>query len=284
MHLTEIRKSYEQADWLYRLFWHKQTAASLHFGYWEDSTKNLSEALNLHKQKLFSFANIGQNIKVLDMGCGVGGGAFFLAENYQAQVTGINISSSQLNEASLHAKKRGLQEKVTFIEADYLHSQLPEATFDIVWAVESFFHCADKTAFIKEAYRLLKPNGKLVLADYFLAKPAIDLTEIEILKTWFAGFHIPDLLSFKALEKIAKEAGFKTTNFENVSKQVMPSAKRLYQLGKLGTLVGSLIQWLPDALLAKLPFQIAHTKATVAQYKALQKELWHYGFVCLEKG
>ena len=283
MHLSKIQKSYEQASLLYDLFWQKQKAASLHFGYWDGQTKNLSQALALHKTKLIEFAEVEKVSKALDMGCGVGGGAFFLVENYQVEVVGVNISAAQINEAKENAKKKGLQERVRFLEADYLYTDLPDNTFDLVWAVESFFHCFDKEAFLKEVFRLLKPKGKLVMADYFIKNRAKAAKDKQLIDTWFEGFHIPYLLNEKELREIGEGIGFKSVRFKEVSQQVLPSSKRLYQLGRLGSIAGKSIQWLPKSILEKLPFQLTHTKATIAQYQALKNALWQYGFVCLGK-
>lgn len=278
-----VQKSYEQASLLYDLFWAKRKMASLHFGYWEDNTQRLDEALSLHKKKLAGFAQIPMKAKVLDMGCGVGGGAIFLAKECQAEVIGVNISSTQLQEAKRNVVKVGLENQISFIQADYLNTELPTNSFDVIWAVESFFHCEDKEAFLKEAFRLLKPNGKLVLADYFLSKLPKTSKHQKLLSTWFKGFHIPNLLHIDELESQVNTAGFSGYQYRNVSQNVMPSSRRLYQLGRLGTLTGYLVSWLPDGILEKLPFNIAHTKATVAQYKALKQGLWEYGFLYMDK-
>ena len=283
MHLESIQKSYEQASLLYDLFWAKRKSASLHFGYWKDDTKHLREALTLHKKKLTVFAKIPQNANILDMGCGVGGAAIFLAENFNAQVTGVNISAAQLKEAKENVQKAGLQKQVSFLQADYLKTSLSNGTYDVIWAVESFFHCEDKTAFLQEAHRLLKPKGKLVLADYFLTDLAKTEKDKALLSTWFNGFHIPNLLKVNNIEAESKAVGFSCWQYENISEAVSPSSKRLYQLGKLGTFSGQLIKWLPNYILDKLPFNLAHTRATVAQYKALKKGLWQYGFLWMGK-
>jgi len=283
MHLDSIQKSYEQAGLLYDLFWAKRKSASLHFGYWDDGTKNLQDALKLHKQQLADFAEMSRNAKVLDMGCGVGGAAIFLANNFNSQVTGVNISSSQLKEAENNVQKAGLQNQILFLEVDYLNTKLPSENFDVLWAVESFFHCEDKIAFLKEAYRLLKPDGKLILADYFLTGLSKSKQDMQVLATWFEGFHIPNLLNIENLEVETKKVGFCSYEYKDISRAVMPSSKRLCQLGRLGTLSGQLIKWLPNSILDKLPFNLAHTKATVAQYKALKKGLWQYGFCWMGK-
>ncbi|MEM1136606.1 MAG: methyltransferase domain-containing protein [Bacteroidota bacterium] len=283
MHLKQVKLSYEKADLLYQLFWRKNKESSLHFGYWEKETSNLSDALLTHKKRLAEMMNIPKEANILDMGCGVGGAAFYLAKEFNAKVTGVNISSKQLYEAKEKANRLALENQVKFLETDYLSTGLHDNSFDVIWAVESFFHCEDKNTFIQEAYRLLKPNGILAIADYFTGKKTITKKEQKLLDDWFRGFHIPYLISSVEFKRLANEACFSQVIYKNVSKEVMPSSARLHLLGKLGLLTAFPLKILPKSIRQKLPFQEAHALATVRQYQALKKNLWEYGFMVARK-
>ena len=281
--IDQISNSYENADLLYRLFWNKNSESSLHFGYWKKETKNLKEALLLHKLKLSQFAEIPINAKILDMGCGVGGGAFFLATKFNAKVTGINISKKQLDEARKKAVKLNLTNQINFLQLDYLTSPFDNDSFDVIWAVESFFHCIDKSRFIKECYRLLKPGGILLIADYFASKlPETDYEKV-LMKNWFKGFHIPNLLSEIEFENEVARVGFDEFHYKNVSEYVLPSSKKLHLLGAIGVITAMPLRILPERIRQRLPFQEMHARATVCQHKALQMKLWEYGFITARK-
>ncbi|MBT31057.1 MAG: hypothetical protein CMO01_15480 [Thalassobius sp.] len=281
--LKEIDHSYKRAHFLYSLFWDKNSSSSIHYGYWEKNTKNHSESLQLHKVKLSEMATIPKNAKVLDMGCGVGGAAFFLANKFDAAVTGLNICNTQLKEARQKAKRFQLEEQVNFLELDYLHSNLNDNTFDVIWATESFFHCDDKTRFIQECYRMLKPKGVLLIADYFISKPPANQKEADLMSNWFEGYHIPYLQSREEFEAEVAKAGFDEFHYQNVSKNVLPSSSRLYVLGTLGVIAAFPLRLIPSKIRKQLPFQERHALSTICQHKALKKGLWEYGFVAAIK-
>ncbi|GAB4215484.1 MAG: methyltransferase domain-containing protein [Synechococcales cyanobacterium] len=100
---------------------------------------------------------------VLDVGCGIGGSSRILAKDYGFQVTGITISpqqverAQQLTPASLTAH---------FQRDDAMNLSFPDGTFDVVWCIEAGPHMPDKAVFAKELMRVLKPGGKLVVADW----------------------------------------------------------------------------------------------------------------------
>ncbi|MEK7118311.1 MAG: class I SAM-dependent methyltransferase [Patescibacteria group bacterium] len=87
----KIEDYYDYTLNFYKLFWHGDTRA-VHYGIWDEQTKNLRDALFDMNKFLAEKANIRRGEKVLDAGCGVGGSAFWLVENLGAQVVGITIS------------------------------------------------------------------------------------------------------------------------------------------------------------------------------------------------
>lgn len=106
-------------------------------------------------------------IKILDVGCGVGGTALHLAERWSnsAQITGITISSAQTRHATALAQSRG-QYNVGFVECDAMDQAFAAESFDIIWTLESEMHMPDKERFLSEIVRLLKPGGWLLMATW----------------------------------------------------------------------------------------------------------------------
>jgi MPBQ/MSBQ methyltransferase len=82
-----------------------------------------------------------------------------------AHVTGITISKAQVERAAALTRAQGI-ENASFLECDALKMNFPDASFDIVWAVESEMHMPDKDHFIREMARVLKPDGMLVIAAW----------------------------------------------------------------------------------------------------------------------
>lgn len=103
--------------------------------------------------------------KVLDVGSGLGGCAFTMAEEFQARVVGLDFSSEMVEEATNRCRMRGLQESVRFEREDCLRLQVAEE-YDAVISRDVFLHIADKQHLFKNLYRALKPGGRILFTDY----------------------------------------------------------------------------------------------------------------------
>jgi MPBQ/MSBQ methyltransferase len=102
---------------------------------------------------------------VLDVGCGIGGSARILAEEYGFEVLAISISPSQINRARALTPP-SLESRCRFAVMDALHLPLEEGSFDAVWSVEASPHMPDKQRYADELLRVLKSGGRLALADW----------------------------------------------------------------------------------------------------------------------
>lgn len=112
-------------------------------------------------------AEVGKEVKVLDVGCGVGGTSRYLAKNIgpKAKVTGITLSPNQVKRAKELAKEQNVP-NADFCVMNALEMEFPDNSFDIVWACESGEHMPDKKKYIDEMMRVLKPGGKFVMATW----------------------------------------------------------------------------------------------------------------------
>lgn len=107
------------------------------------------------------------HVKILDIGCGVGGTALHLAERWpnSAHVTGITISRAQAKYATALARSHG-QNNVAFVACDAMDQAFADQSYDFIWSLESEPHMPDKERFISEIVRLLKPGGRLAVATW----------------------------------------------------------------------------------------------------------------------
>jgi MPBQ/MSBQ methyltransferase len=108
-----------------------------------------------------------EDLKVLDVGCGVGGTSRYLAKKLgsKAEVTGITLSPNQVKRATELAVEQDV-DNAKFTVMNALEMEFEDNSFDIVWACESGEHMPDKEAYINEMMRVLKPGGRFVMATW----------------------------------------------------------------------------------------------------------------------
>jgi tocopherol O-methyltransferase len=154
-------------------FWNKTSTAwqtiwgpHIHHGYFEDHGETPVEAQEKLIEKLLAPLEISAQDEILDVGCGTGGSSLYLASKYGATVTGITLSQKQVDMATQLAMKARL-ENVSFKVEDALSlTSFCNQSFSVVWSLESCEQFYDKQMFIQQAFRVLKPGGRLMLATW----------------------------------------------------------------------------------------------------------------------
>ena len=111
-------------------------------------------------KKLVDSLEIGSNTKVLDIACGKGSTAFYLAEKYGCQVVGIDISKELIHEANETCEKKGLTRRVKFLVGDAMDLPFDDNQFDVAISQGILVFVDDKTKTINEASRVIKNGGK----------------------------------------------------------------------------------------------------------------------------
>ena len=114
---------------------------------------------------LARLASVGKLTHVLDVCCGLGGPARYLAHHYGSRVTGIDLNQSRVDGAVRLTEIVGLEEKVSFYRANALSSGLPRAEFDSLISQEAFCHIPNKPGLLTECIRVLKPGGLIAFTD-----------------------------------------------------------------------------------------------------------------------
>jgi ubiquinone/menaquinone biosynthesis C-methylase UbiE len=112
-------------------------------------------------------ANLKASDLVLDVGCGLGGTARYLAERYKCIVTGIDLTEEYISVGRKLTELVGLSDRVELLHGSALEIPLEDESFDIVWTEHVQMNIADKKRFYSEIKRLLKPGGRLLFHDIF---------------------------------------------------------------------------------------------------------------------
>lgn len=263
---------YDSCESDYRLFWNLDRSLAMHAGYWDKTTKTLADALERENAVLAEWANITKNDAVLDAGCGIGGSSIFLASKVGCKVTGITLSERQAATARQQAEKRGVSHLVTFETMDFCRTHYPDAAFDVVWGLESICHAPDKGAFVQEAYRLLKPGGRLVVADGF-AKHIEDKQDAYKMGKWLNGWGVDALEDADQFKAHLEHAGFRSIEYRDITSHVMPSSKRLFWISFPAWVYSKAGEWLR----LRTAVQTDNIRAAYYQYTTLKQGLWEYG-------
>lgn len=137
----------------------------MNLGYWKDGTDTLDAAAEGLAMRVAETVSIGPGDTVLDVGCGFAEHDILWAARYAPQrLVAVNISPEQLAVAAqLHPNRA--RAGVHLVLADAVRMPFADACFDAVLGVESAFHFRTRQAFFEEVLRVLKPGGRLALAD-----------------------------------------------------------------------------------------------------------------------
>ena len=108
---------------------------------------------------------IQKGTRVLDVGCGLGGSAFYMSRTYGAHVTGVDIQAEMIHGATQRATERGTKH-VRFIQGDILEMDLDERAYDLAYSRDAFLHIEDKATLFKRLHSCLAPGGQLFITDY----------------------------------------------------------------------------------------------------------------------
>lgn len=189
----------------------------IHLGYYGEKErkgpfyggKDFIEAKYDFIDKMLEFSRVDSPVKVLDVGCGIGGTSRYIAKKFpQAEVTGITISPEQQKRATELATERGLS-NVRFELCDALNMKYEDNSFDFVWACESGEHMPDKVKYVEEMARVLKPGGRIVIATWCQREtpPEFDAQERKTLDYLYGEWTHPYFISIEEYSRIMKATG-----------------------------------------------------------------------------
>ena len=157
----------------------------------------------------------GQHI--CDVGCGYGATAEWLAGRHNVRVTGITLSSVQLRQAEIRSAASPL---LHFSQQDWLQSTFGDESFDHVIAIESSEHMADKQRFFDEAYRALRPAGRLAIYAWLARDKARPWEERLLLEPICREGRLPGMGTEAEYREWAETARFVVDGFEDLSPKV----------------------------------------------------------------
>ena len=273
---AQVQRYYDGMTFFYRMFY---SAAGMHYGIWHEGTRTLKEALFNHKRTMLSALQpLSRDDHLLDAGCGVGATSFYISQRSGCAVTGITLSPVQVALASRLARRSGVA-GIQFFTGDYCNSGFADQSFSHILASESFCHAPDKPGVLREMARLLKPGGKVVIADFFLNQPVVENSsrECALYRAFTDGFMVPNIAAHQDVCEWIESAGLSTLQDKDISSLVAPTAGYIRRLGLAALPFGYLLHWLklsPAELLPHLRCCILQPEImTLGTYRLMVLEL-----------
>lgn len=207
--------------------------------------------------------HLSQDQNVLDVGCGVGGAAVYLARTYGCYVYGIDLSVNMILTALEQAAAHGNGDKISFEVSDATKRDLPDESYDAVFSRDVLIHVTDKPALFERLFKVLKPGGRLVITDYcrqagdlseefefYVAKREYTLNTIDEYQKMLADAGFVDIvaedrseqLAQCLKEEVAKVDANKVMLADAVGEQVLDEAKQSWS-GKLARVEAGEHRW-----------------------------------------
>lgn len=205
----------------------------VHWGYWKSptaadgSTADFVSAAEEMARRVTEAARIEDGHSVLDAGCGFGGTLASINSRFASMnLVGVNIDARQVKRACSTVTARSANQ-IAFLHADALSIPVESGRFDAVLSVESICHFRSRKTFFREAHRILKPFGRLVVVDFVPApvlKPWIVVTDAlfgKINEAVYGPMNIRCTLD--GYRMLAAQNGYTIEREEDVTVNTVPS-------------------------------------------------------------
>ncbi len=195
---------------------------NINLGYFETPDDDLALATERANAQLAKAADIRDGMEILEVACGVGGASRYIARRFDTRVVATNLSRDQLAIA-IERTEAAISDRISYEYADFHGLPYQDNRFDVWWCTLSVLHAVDKPRVIGEAFRVLKPGGRMVLTELTAAE-GLDLDN---LMKFSADAHSPGLWSMSQYDRVFSEIGFAILEREDWSERALWAWRRL---------------------------------------------------------
>jgi cyclopropane fatty-acyl-phospholipid synthase-like methyltransferase len=185
----------------------------LNVGWWKDRPATFDDACEALARLAGEQLQLGPDDRVLDVGFGFGDQDMYWMEHFKPRaIVGINITRSQVERARERVAARGMSDRIDFELVSATKMPFEDNSFDKVIALESAFHFHTRAEFFAEAFRVLRPGGRLVTLD-LLAQPYDQLPFRGRVISWL-GLHFWKTCSENVYTREVYESKLRAVGFD----------------------------------------------------------------------
>jgi sterol 24-C-methyltransferase len=181
--------------------------------------ETLPEALRRQEHALARAAGFGPGMRVLDVGCGIGGPALSIAEATQAHITGVNIVPMHVDIARAKAAEQDLNHLTRFVVGDMVELPFPDACFDGAFSFDAICHSPDKPATYAGIHRVLRPGAVFAGCDWLCADGLSAAEYEEWIEPICAHAALPSVLSLTQVGEALTAVGFRVEVCQDLAEQ-----------------------------------------------------------------
>lgn len=168
--------------------------------------------------------DLAQGMKVLDVGCGVGGPMRNIARFSGASIDGVNNNDYQLTKLREYNRQVGLDVQCSGVKGDFMQLPMPDKSYDAAYAFEATCHAPDKVQAFSEIRRTLKPGGLFAAYEWCMTS-AFEPDNVEhqrIKKGIEEGDSLPDIASIPQTLEALQAAGLEVLESHDASRTCDP--------------------------------------------------------------
>jgi microcystin synthetase protein McyJ len=196
----------------------------LNFGLWENGNKEYVKAAENLVLHMGALLGIDEKSQVLDVACGMGAQNMFMYERFGCRIDALDVTWKHVQRTTERVLKANVQENIAVHHGTATKLPFDAETFSHVMSIEGPEHFNTREDFVKEAFRVLQPDGVMVLADFVLKRKPRTLLDKFIIELGARLWHVPtaNYETIESYKAMVERNGFQNVTLEERGKDVIP--------------------------------------------------------------
>ncbi len=212
-----------EADQFYSNIWGGE---DIHIGLHDNPRVSIIEASRRTIELMAVQLKFNRKIpKLIDLGSGYGGSARYLVENYDYDVTCLNISDEQNKKNRNINKEQDFESKIEVVDGSFESIPFEDGLFDFAWSQDALFHSNKKEQVLQEVYRILKKGGEFIFSDP-MQKEGVTKDQ---LNPFLEATHLESLGSIDLYLETAAKIGFAKLNVLDLTENLGRHYKKILE-------------------------------------------------------